>query len=203
MSTTTALYVSHRLFDATLDMKQHMFLQTGWMKSMWLNLYVSKSVHINQKDFNPTKMGLKKSNNRFKIIYSEFGVTMGNDCWMNDDCLFHAEMLKLYKRSGGKISMLERILSKLHHLACRVTSKILPKKSNYFLHLVKIVKSKSERFKSPSLPMIFHINLDTQNLPWTVEINHNHSNHHGLITKIGRHGYITPNRKILYSVSLH
>ena len=29
MSTTTALYVLHRLFGATLDMKQHMFLQTG------------------------------------------------------------------------------------------------------------------------------------------------------------------------------
>ena len=115
-------------------------------------------------------------------------------------------MLKCWNYTKGQVAKYQ--CSKEYFRSCiilpgRGTSKILPKKNNYFLHLVKIVKSKSERFKSPSLPMIFLINLDTQNLPWTVEINHDHSNHHGLITKIGRHGYITPNRKILYSVSLH
>ena len=66
---------------------------------------------------------------------------------------------------------------------------------------MKNVESNVRQFEIPSIPTKCHINLGNINIFWTAEINHNHSDHHNLITKIERHGYNTTTRRIFHSVS--
>ena len=74
-------------------------------------------------------------------------------------------------------------------------------RNNPLRHLLKHVESRVQPPKIQQLLVRSRVNLETQNVSWTVEKTQDRSDHPGLITMNGRPGCTTTKRKMLRSVS--
>ena len=83
-------------------------------------------------------------------------------------------------------------------IVCRV---ILPIWNNPLRHLLKQVESRVQSSKSQQLLVRSRVNLETQNVSWTVEKTQDRSYHPGMITMNEKPGCTSTKRRMLRSVS--
>ena len=170
------------------------------------------------------KMG-PKPKNQFKITCLECGLPMNNDHQTKQNLPFHAEMLKQHKFIRWEILNAPKISLKLARQKFRARKKhlvhlpvqlrfLIPSQqlmivcrvilliwNNPLCHLLKHVESRVQPPKSQQLLVRSRVNLETQNVSWTVEKTQDRSDHPGLITMNGRPGCTTTKRRMLRSVS--
>ena len=154
------------------------------------------------------KMG-PKPKNRFKITCLECGVLVNNIIERNAIFYFTQKCWNSTNSSGGKHSMLQKIPLKLvqqkfserkkHlvHLPIQIRFPIPSQQLMIVCHVIlliwnnplrQLLKHVESRVQPPKNQQLFvrsHVNLQTQNVSWTVEKTQDRSDHPGLITMNG------------------
>ena len=170
------------------------------------------------------KMG-PKPKNRFKITCLECGVPMNNGHQTKHNLLFHAEMLKQHKviwwetlnapknpfearptkvprteeapsTSTNTTSVPDSIATINDRLSCDSANMKQPPPSS-----AETRGKQSSASEKPATLVRGRVNLEAQNVSWTVEKTKDRSYHPGLITMNGRPGCTTTKRRRLRSVS--
>ena len=167
-----------------------------------------------------------KPKNRLKITCLECGVPMNNDHRTKHNLYFHAEMLKQHKvirweslnapknsfeTGPTRVPGMEEAPStsttnttSVSDSIATINDLLLCDSGNMkhpLRHLLKHVESRFPPPKGQQLLMRSRVNLETQNVSWTVEKTQERSDHAGLIMMNGRPGCTTTNRRMLHSVS--